>query len=181
MILKSTILTRLMVWHWTLVGAAASGLLVFSVATGYPPATLLRAQTAPQAATLVREGVVVPQRQIFFKSALSEDKQREIFEKLKEAPEVSINLENKPDSPVTVVPPCARLSSGRNQDQPRPTPSKLHFRFQTRRAASSSTLASVFSSQSRASCRPEAVLLCSSRARLNHSEKWKCRFLRQTT
>jgi hypothetical protein len=45
----------------------------------------------------------VPQRQTFFKSMLSEDKQKEIFEKLKEVPEVSINLENKPDSPVTVV------------------------------------------------------------------------------
>ena len=39
MILKTTVLNRFTVWHWTLVGAAASGLLVFSVATGYPPPT----------------------------------------------------------------------------------------------------------------------------------------------
>jgi TonB family protein len=103
MLLKTTILTRFTAWHWTLVGAAGCGLLVFSLAAGYPPPSLLRAQTAPQGAISVREGAMMRERGMIFKSALSEDKQKEIFEKLKEAQEFSINLENKPDSPVTAV------------------------------------------------------------------------------
>jgi TonB family protein len=103
MILKTTILTRFTVWHWSLVGAAVCGVLVFSLAAGYPPPSLLRAEIAPQAGTIVREGALVREGGMIFKSALSEDKRREILEKLKEAPEVSINVENKPDSPVTAV------------------------------------------------------------------------------
>jgi TonB family protein len=103
MILKTTILTRFTVWHWTLIVSAICGVLAFSLAAGYPPPSLLRAETAPQAGTVVREGVMIRERGIIFKSALSEDKQKEILEKLKETPEVSINVENKPDSPVTAV------------------------------------------------------------------------------
>ena len=103
MILKTTILTRFTVWHWTLVGAAVCGVLAFSLAAGYPPPSLLRAEIAPQAGTVVREGVLVREGGMIFKSALSEDKQKEIFEKLKEAPEFSISMENKLDSPVTAV------------------------------------------------------------------------------
>jgi len=47
--------------------------------------------------------VVVPRRGLIFKSALPENTQKEIIEKLKEAPEVSVNFESKPDCPLAIV------------------------------------------------------------------------------
>jgi TonB family protein len=98
MILKTTILARFTGWHWTLVGAAACSVLLFSIVAGYPPPSLFLTTTELKDAT--NAPMVRPRSTISF---WPDDRHLEVGDKLKDAPEVSMNMENQPGCPLIIV------------------------------------------------------------------------------
>jgi TonB family protein len=98
MILKTTILARFTGWHWTLVGAAACSVLLFSIVAGYPPPSLFLTTTELKDAT---NAPMVPPRSTI--SFWPDDRHLEVGDKLKDAPEVSMNMENQPGCPLIIV------------------------------------------------------------------------------